>query len=162
MIAITLADPEARYSQGSRKTQIHGRSMSNSSDPHSPNSILGPTLHFKGELRAEENLLILGTVEGSIEHTAGLTVGEQGKIKANIQAATIKVEGTVEGNLQATTSVSISASADVEGDVNAPTVAVFEGARFKGRIDMGAKKTAAKPHGSKDASFTSKADSAVA
>lgn len=136
--------------------------MSTSSDSQSPNSILGPTLHFKGELSAEENLLILGTVEGSIEHTAGLTIGEQGRIKANIQAATIKVEGKVEGNLQATTSVSINASADVEGDVNAPTVAVVEGARFKGRIDMGARKAAPKTHGSKDVSSATKADSAVA
>jgi len=134
--------------------------MSNPSDSRSPNSILGPTLQFRGELYAEEDLLILGNVEGSIEHKAGLTIGEQGHIKANIQAATIKVEGRVEGNLKATASVSIRASADVEGDVDAPKVAVFEGARFKGRIDMGAKQAASKSDGGDRA--TTKADSAVA
>jgi cytoskeletal protein CcmA (bactofilin family) len=47
-------------------------------------SILGPTLYFKGDLSAEEDLLIQGRVEGSITHTQRLTVGAQGTVKANI------------------------------------------------------------------------------
>ena len=116
------------------------------SDPYnsrSNDSVLGPTLKFKGELSAEEDLLILGTVEGSIRHTARLTVGEQGKIKADVQAAHITVDGTVQGNLYASASVTIRESANVKGDIYAPTVALFEGARFKGKIDMETKKAAA-------------------
>lgn len=116
------------------------------SDPYnsrSSDSVLGPTLKFKGELSAEEDLLILGTVEGSIRHTARLTVGEQGKIKADVQAAHITVDGTVQGNLYASDTVAIRESANVKGDIYAPTVALFEGARFKGKIDMETKKAAA-------------------
>ena len=70
-------------------------------------SILGPTLYFKGDLSAEEDLLIQGRVEGSITHTQRLTVGAQGTVKANIRAQLIIVEGTVDGDLQAEKSVSV-------------------------------------------------------
>ena len=38
-------------------------------------SVLGPTLKFRGELSAQEDLIIQGSVEGSITHTQNLTVG---------------------------------------------------------------------------------------
>lgn len=113
------------------------------SDPYnsrSNDSILGPTLKFKGELSAEEDLLILGSVEGSIKHTAQLTIGEEGSIKADIQAERITVDGRVVGNLTATSSVCVRDGADVKGDIHAPTVALYEGCRFKGNIDMDARK----------------------
>lgn len=110
--------------------------MSDPYDQKSNDSILGPTLHFKGDLSAEEDLVILGSVEGSIKHTAQLTIGEQGKIKADIEAASIRVDGKVVGNLSASSSVNIRPKANVVGNVNAPSVSLAEGARFKGRIDM--------------------------
>jgi cytoskeletal protein CcmA (bactofilin family) len=116
--------------------------MSNPYNSKSSDSVLGPTLRFKGELSAEEDLLILGSVEGSIKHTAKLTVGEQGTIKADIEAAHINIDGKVEGNLYASAAASIRETADVKGDIYAPTVALFEGARFKGKIDMDSKRPA--------------------
>ena len=47
-------------------------------------SILGPTLYFKGDLTAEEDLLIQGRVEGSITHTQRLTVGPQGTVNTDV------------------------------------------------------------------------------
>ena len=114
--------------------------MNDLNDPGSSRSILGPTLSFKGELSADEDLVVLGSVEGSIEHTAQLTIGAEGKIKAGIQAEKIRVDGKVEGDMHASSSVSIGEGANVKGDVYAPTVALCEGARFKGKIDMGSKK----------------------
>jgi cytoskeletal protein CcmA (bactofilin family) len=105
-------------------------------------SVLGPTLYFKGDLSAEEDLLIQGRVEGSITHTQRLTVGPQGTVKANIRAQFIVVEGTVDGDLQADKSVFVKESAKVVGNIFAPTVSILEGAAFSGRIDMDAKKPA--------------------
>ena len=99
-------------------------------------SVLGPTLRFKGELSAEEDLLIEGQVEGSIQHSQRITVGPKGKIKANISAALIVVEGTVEGDLHAQKSVKIKDTADVRGNVHAPSVTITEGAKFNGGIEM--------------------------
>jgi len=102
-------------------------------------SILGPTLYFKGDLSAEEDLLIQGRVEGSIHHTQRLTVGPQGTVKANIHAQTIIVEGTVDGDLLAEKSVTVKDSAKVCGNILSPTVSILEGASFSGSIDMGKK-----------------------
>jgi cytoskeletal protein CcmA (bactofilin family) len=99
-------------------------------------SILGPTLVFKGELIAEEDLLLRGRVEGSIQHTASLKIGKEGSVKGNIKAKHITVEGTVEGDLVGSDSVTVQASATVTGNIVSPSVSLIEGARFKGRIDM--------------------------
>src|SRR3984893_12693422 len=104
-------------------------------------SVLGPTLYFKGDLTAEEDLLIQGRLEGSITHTQRLTVGPQGTVKANIKAQLIIVEGTVEGDLQAEKSVFVKESAKICGNIYAPTVSILEGASFSGSIDMDGKKS---------------------
>jgi cytoskeletal protein CcmA (bactofilin family) len=104
-------------------------------------SVLGPTLYFKGDLSAEEDLLIQGRVEGSISHTQRLTVGAQGTVKANIRAQLIIVEGTVEGDLIAEKSVFMKETAKIRGNIFAPTVSIVEGASFSGSIDMDGKKS---------------------
>src|ERR1700730_10502907 len=105
-------------------------------------SVLGPTLYFKGDLSAEEDLLIQGRVEGSITHTQRLTVGPQGTVKANIKAQLIIVEGTVDGDLQAEKSVFVKETPKVCGHIYSPTVSIVEGANFTGSIDMDGKKAA--------------------
>ena len=99
-------------------------------------STLGATLRIKGDLVADEDLVIQGQVEGSILHTRSLTIGSQGKVRGDIRARRIVVEGTVEGNLYALESVSLRPGATVCGDVFASGVAMDEGARLIGRIDM--------------------------
>jgi len=103
-------------------------------------SVLPPSLKFKGELSAEEDLLIQGTVEGTIHHTQRVTVCEEGKVKANIRAQIIKVEGAVEGDLHADRSVFVSESGNLRGNIHAPSVSLVEGSHFNGTIDMDMKK----------------------
>lgn len=100
-------------------------------------SILGPTLVFKGELIAEEDLVLKGRVEGSIQHTASLKIGKEGTVKGNVKAKNITVEGTVEGDLFGAESVTVQSAARVMGNIFARNVSLAEGARFKGAIDMG-------------------------
>ncbi len=99
-------------------------------------SVLGPTLRFKGELHAEEDLMIRGHVEGSITHTQKLTVCREGNVKADIQGQVIAVEGTVDGDLSATTSVTVTQTGRLSGDVRAPSVSIVEGANFNGSVVM--------------------------
>lgn len=99
-------------------------------------SVLGPTLKFKGELSADEDLLIQGQVEGSIKHTSNLTIGKEGKVKANVSAAYIAVEGTVKGDLTGSQSVTVHETANIAGNIYSPTVSLLEGATFNGKIDM--------------------------
>ncbi len=99
-------------------------------------SILGPTLSFKGELIAEEDLLIQGKVEGSIKHTSSLTIGNEGNVKADIKAEYITVEGKVNGDIRGSKSVVIMDSGNVNGNIFSPTVSLVEGSTFNGSIDM--------------------------
>lgn len=99
-------------------------------------SILGPTLRFKGELHADEELMIQGQIEGSITHSQRITVCGEGIVKASIRAQVIAVEGTVEGDLQAEKSVQIKETARLKGNVHAPSVSIVEGAHFNGNVVM--------------------------
>ena len=117
--------------------------MSDSYDPYDTRakaSIIGPTVSFKGELTAEEDLLIQGKVQGSISHTARLTVGKQGTVKAEVRAKHVEIDGEVEGDVYGVDSVNVRAAANVKGNIFSPTVTLVEGAHFKGSIDMDPRK----------------------
>lgn len=99
-------------------------------------STLGASVRVKGDLVADEDLVIQGQVEGSVLHLRSLTIGAQGRIHGEIRARRIIVQGSVDGNLYALESVTLQSGSTVRGDVFAPKVAIDEGARLSGRIDM--------------------------
>ena len=99
-------------------------------------SILGPTIQFKGELSAEEDLIIQGTIEGSITHTQRLTIGAGGTVRANVEAQLVVVEGTIEGDVRAEKSVAVRETARMTGNITAPSVTILQGATFNGSVDM--------------------------
>ncbi len=105
-------------------------------EPRSTASVFGATLRFKGELRAEEDFILQGRIEGSIHHTQNLTIGTDGVVKGDSRARSIIVEGTVEGDLYALESISIRPTARVQGNLLAPRVAIADGATFNGKVDM--------------------------
>jgi cytoskeletal protein CcmA (bactofilin family) len=88
-------------------------------------------------LNGSEDLTIEGHVEGKIElRDHVLTIGPNGKIKAELNAKAIVVLGEVIGNVTATEKVDIRENGSVEGDITAPRVAIAEGAHFRGSVDM--------------------------
>jgi cytoskeletal protein CcmA (bactofilin family) len=99
-------------------------------------SILGPTLRFKGELSASEDLVIHGQVEGSVGPAPKVTIGPEAHVKAGVTADVIVVEGRVEGDLKAQVSIAVRPKANVRGNLEAPVVNIAEGAKFNGSIKM--------------------------
>ena len=91
---------------------------------------------FKGgELSAEEHLVIQGVVSGTVElKNHNLTIGESGRIKANLKAQRITIEGMLEGDMRGDETVVIKRTATVVGNVTAPRVSVEEGASVQGSI----------------------------
>lgn len=126
--------PETKVAVGS--PSISPTALAAGSMSPGKGSTLGATLRFKGDLIADEDLVVQGQVEGSILHTRSLTVGAQGRMQGDIRARRIVVQGTVDGDLYALESVTLQSGSTVRGDVFAPKVAVEEGARLSGRIDM--------------------------
>jgi cytoskeletal protein CcmA (bactofilin family) len=115
--------------------------------PQGAPCVLGPTLHFKGELYGEEDLEFQGQLEGSIEHTRSLSIGKEGGVTGNIRAKFVIVEGRIDGDIYASESVSIRQSAKVKGNIFAPRVGIADGAQFTGSIDMNHKGVAARTSG---------------
>ncbi|HEY7189798.1 MAG TPA: polymer-forming cytoskeletal protein [Vicinamibacterales bacterium] len=98
---------------------------------------IGKSVVIKGELNGSEDLTVEGHVEGRIElkdHV--LTIGPNGKIKAQVFAKAVIVLGEVNGNVTASEKVDIRDGGSVDGDIIAPRVAIAEGAHFRGSVDM--------------------------
>src|SRR3954447_22868212 len=93
-------------------------------------SVFGPTLRFKGELKAQEDIKIEGKIEGSIHHQQRVIVGAKGEVVATVNAAQIDVDGRVQGDMSAKKSIKVSQSAVVRGNIRAPSVSITEGANF--------------------------------
>ena len=111
---------------------------------------IGKSVIIKGELSGSEDLTIEGHVEGKIDLKDNvLTIGPNGKIKAEVFAKSVVVLGEVTGNVTASEKVDIRDNGSVDGDIASPRVAIAEGAHFRGSVDMqraGANKPAAKPN----------------
>ncbi|HEV8211048.1 MAG TPA: polymer-forming cytoskeletal protein [Vicinamibacterales bacterium] len=98
---------------------------------------IGKSVVIKGELNGSEDLTIEGHVEGTIqlkEHV--LTIGPNGRIKAQVYAKSVIVLGEVTGNVTASEKVDIRDNGSVDGDIVSPRVAIAEGAHFRGSVDM--------------------------
>lgn len=105
--------------------------------PPAERAHIGRSVVIKGELDGSEDLVIDGHVEGKIElreHT--LTIGANGRIKAQVFAKAVIVLGELTGNINAAEKVEIRENGAVDGDIVAPRVAIAEGAHFRGSIDM--------------------------
>jgi cytoskeletal protein CcmA (bactofilin family) len=98
--------------------------------------VLGKTLLFRGELTAEEDVILQGRVEGSIRHARNLIIGTDGSVLGDVYASHLTVEGLVEGDLHCTEAVIVRATAQVRGNIYAPRVGIMEGALFNGRVEM--------------------------
>lgn len=114
-------------------------------DPATPDLEVDPMAHIgnsttiTGNIAAEEDLEIQGTVEGTvrlIDHQ--LTVGTEGIVKADVEANTILVQGRVNGDVNASDLVEVKAGGIIGGDVRAPRVIMHDGAIVIGSLDMSA------------------------
>jgi cytoskeletal protein CcmA (bactofilin family) len=100
-------------------------------------AVIGPSIHIDGDVRGEEDLLIEGEVSGTVQlKNNSLTIGPQGKVRADVYAHSIYVDGYLEGDLFGSERVNVRKSATVRGNITSPRVSLEDGAKFKGAIEM--------------------------
>jgi cytoskeletal protein CcmA (bactofilin family) len=98
---------------------------------------IGPSITIRGEVTGEEDLVIKGRVEGSVDlKQNSVTVGPEGTVKGDISGRVVTVEGSVEGDIGADEQVVLRGTARVQGDLSAPRVMLEDGAHFRGGVDM--------------------------
>lgn len=100
-------------------------------------AVIGRSIEINGDVRGNEDLRIEGDVSGTVElRNSNLTIGKEGKVRADVYAKSITVDGTTEGDLYASERIVVHISAHVRGNITAPKVGIEEGAKFKGSIEM--------------------------
>jgi cytoskeletal protein CcmA (bactofilin family) len=98
---------------------------------------IGADAVFKGELRFEKGVRLLGTFEGEIDSKGELVIAQGAKLTGEVKAETISIDGDVRGNLSASSKVQLSSSAKLEGDVETARLEVADGAILVGRVTVG-------------------------
>jgi cytoskeletal protein CcmA (bactofilin family) len=124
-------------------------------------------IRIKGEITGKEDLFVDGTVEGKLDFgSASVTVGPNGKVKADISAREVIVRGTVDGKIEGTEKVQLWNSGRVTGEVRTERLAIEDGALLRGKVEAGkapSRIVEAKPKSTPvDASESGKSNSAAA
>jgi len=99
--------------------------------------LIGKSFVIKGQVSCDGDLYIDGQVEGSVDPKGNrLTIGPDGRLKANVTARAVVVLGRLEGNIQATERVDLKQSAIVVGDIVTQSITIESGAHIKGSIEV--------------------------
>lgn len=99
-------------------------------------SYLGPGCVFSGEIRGRGSLECHGSMQGVIDLTGDVLIGERGIAKVEIFGRRIQIDGLLEGNATGLERVEVGATGQVTGDIRAPSVSFAEGAVFEGNVEM--------------------------
>jgi cytoskeletal protein CcmA (bactofilin family) len=111
--------------------------------PSSQATTIGESMRIKGSIFSREALNLNGELEGSLELENSLTIGPNGKVRADIKATEIVVSGNVKGNMEAIERIVLRKGAHLVGDVKTAGIVIEDGAFFKGGIDIAQPKAAA-------------------
>lgn len=103
----------------------------------STRNVLSSDVEIKGTVKFQHDLIVDGKIEGDIQSTGNLTIGENARIKAEVKTGTIVVYGKVHGNMTATDRIELKSSAEVIGDIKAKTLVIEGGAIFVGKSTVG-------------------------
>jgi cytoskeletal protein CcmA (bactofilin family) len=101
---------------------------------------IGRSITIRGDVTGDEDLYIQGRIEGTVDlKQHSVTVGPEGRVKANIKARMVTIEGEVDGDVRGQEQVALRSASKVTGDITAPRVVLEDGATFLGSIDMSGK-----------------------
>lgn len=99
-------------------------------------------IRIKGEVTGKEDLFVDGTLEGKLDlGNASVTVGPNGKVKADISAREVVVRGNVEGKIDGSERVQLWNTGRVTGEVKTERLAIEDGAVLRGKVEAGKAQT---------------------
>jgi len=118
--------------------KIKQDTQTSSEKRHSENTtVIGPTVDMHAELKGNEDIVIEGKLQGSIEiKNNNLIIEKSAEVTADIRARNITIKGKVRGNIYASGKVYIEREAQVFGDLSAARISIMEGAQYKGSMKM--------------------------
>ena len=99
-------------------------------------TLIGPDAEIKGTISTKGTLRIDGSIDGGVTNAEAVVVGEDGKVKGDINAQTVVVGGKIAGNIIASANIEMLPHSQVKGNINAPQLYIAEGAIFEGNCIM--------------------------
>lgn len=100
---------------------------------------IGKSVQIFGEVKGSEDLIVDGTVEGTITLSESrLTIGPNAHVKANVSARDVVILGTLTGDITASGRVELRAGSNLKGDIRAGRLSIEENAILTGKIDLNA------------------------
>ncbi len=99
-------------------------------------TVIGEDLVIEGEVSAEEEIVVHGTVRGTLTTQGTVTVSQSGVVEADVGASSLTIAGQVTGNVSARDRVDLQAGGRLIGDVKSARLTIADGASFKGSVDM--------------------------
>ena len=127
--------PEPSLDRASPQPIPRNPAPTNAASPAHPATI-GSSMYIKGEIRLREELLVDGEVEGQLESESLLTVGPNGKVRANIKAREVVIFGSVRGDVEVTEKIAIRGQGSLIGNIKTYGISIDDGAYFKGSVDI--------------------------
>lgn len=113
------------------------KTKENSNSGQTSNRILSGT-SLEGEVKSDGDFRVDGSIDGTIEISGKLVVGEQGKVKGEVKCGSANISGRLEGTLHVEELLSLEESAHLHGDVYTGKISILPGAEFTGSCNMGA------------------------
>ena len=98
-------------------------------------TIIGPNAYLRGDIQSDGGVRVDGIIEGNIDITGNLVIGEGAKIIAEITANNISISGAVKGNVNGNR-VEILETGRVWGDLTINSLLLNEGAYLRGQTTM--------------------------
>jgi cytoskeletal protein CcmA (bactofilin family) len=99
-------------------------------------TVVGPSVNVEGDFASEGNIIVKGTVTGSVHTSKNLLVEPGAKIIANVRANSATIAGEVRGNMKVKDYVELTSTARIVGDIEATTIAMEAGALLYGKVAM--------------------------
>ena len=139
MFTTRRQEPATPTSEPPRAPSPDSNRAPSSSPSAPPGGLLSGGVSIKCSVKFRNALLIDGEVEGEIDSTGALTIGEHARIRGTIRAKSVIVRGTIDGNIFASERCELGAGCTLRGDIEAPRLVVDENATFLGSAKIATK-----------------------
>lgn len=99
-------------------------------------TIIGPSVKVEGDFKGEGDLVIEGSLVGTLQTKNNLKIGQNAMVEATIRANNAFISGKVKGNISVKGKIEITGTAIILGNIKAQIISIESGALIKGDLDM--------------------------
>ena len=107
---------------------------------HEEKTSISNSTSIVGDIKAEEHLIINGTIQGNVEITNyNFFLGPSGRIEGQVHAQNVRIRGHMKGEIEAKGKVEITKEADFSGKIESKSISVESGANFNASVNLNQK-----------------------